>query len=215
MSSLSPLPSLVLYVALTLEKDLHTTVRENTLFDCSVAHASYPKVQVSDTLEGMDFTPVVFAKDEFHRDAEKYGADLKLDPATPMPPVTIRAPQMVLSVPKKQRGSSIYSDQNGSAVYLSSSPPLISELTPAPNRLSRAASKRSVRVPYPALKDLGAQSSSTKNPIALSRPDFNMSASPMDSLESTLTPTSTSSSSLTFSLSSGRMVGLPSNPRGK
>ncbi|KAF9480665.1 hypothetical protein BDN70DRAFT_877383 [Pholiota conissans] len=119
--------------------------------------------QVTDALEGMDFTPVVFTKDQ-DRDLEKYDiTDHKLASLdATSAPMTVHLPVAAFTLPgqhkKAPRGPSVYSDQ-GSAVYLSSTPPLISELAPAPNRLSRAASTRSsLAVPaYPRLTALPTQ----------------------------------------------------------
>lgn len=170
---------------------------------------------MSDALEGMDFAPVIFSN-AGSNDLEKRGSmEKRLSPATFMPPTTVHVPPgaFKLNKPLKQRGSSIYSEENGIAVYLSSSPPLISELAPAPSRLSRAASKRSVHIPYPSLKDIATQTAEARKSKVL--PAL-QAAAPSSVGSMTSSPTSSSVHRMgSFSSTEGspKRVGLPANPR--
>ncbi|KAF8175156.1 hypothetical protein BJ912DRAFT_822266, partial [Pholiota molesta] len=126
------------YVLIVITTILAVLCRLN--FGKGLAHY----LQVTDALEGMDFTPVVFPKEKDDgRDLEKYDiADSELAPINaPFAPMTIRVPAAAFSTSGKPktgaRGQSVYSDVRGSAVYISSTPPLVSELSAAPRRLSR------------------------------------------------------------------------------
>ncbi|KAF8961596.1 hypothetical protein BDZ97DRAFT_1190460 [Flammula alnicola] len=112
-------------------------------------------LQVTDALEGLDFTPVYFPKDD-EKDPEKYAsiADLKTSKAIRPTQITLQLPAASFQDLRKGRGSSIYSE-TGSPIFFSSSPPLVSELSPAPKRLSKASQKRNTSVPYPPLKTIG------------------------------------------------------------
>lgn len=92
----------------------------------------YPTVQVAEALEGVDFTPVSFFKG-FDNDPEKVRIEEK---PGKRPESTITVPLPVARQPLtsgRQRGSSIYSDPQVNPIVLSSSPPLVSELGPAPS----------------------------------------------------------------------------------
>ncbi|PPQ64909.1 hypothetical protein CVT24_008249 [Panaeolus cyanescens] len=100
---------------------------------------------VTEALEGVDFTPVNFPKKGNNSiiDVEKSGdatlsqhkTSSSFDSTinTPAFPVTAWQPTYI-GGGKKQRGVSVYSEKNGSPIILSSSPPLVSELGPAPSR---------------------------------------------------------------------------------
>lgn len=182
------------------------------IFVQHVSHNIYRcLVQVSDALEGMDFAPVIFTNIG-DSDLEKRGSmEKKLSPATFMPPTTVNVPPVAfrLNKPLKQRGSSIYSEENGTAVYLSSSPPLISELAPAPNHLSSAASKRSVYIPYPSLTDIHTQTNETRRSRVLQA----AARSPVGSTASSPTSSVRRNGSQSSTDGSPRKIGLPANPR--
>ncbi|TFK37642.1 hypothetical protein BDQ12DRAFT_685042 [Crucibulum laeve] len=82
-------------------------------------------LHVSEALEGVDFTPVYFPKDG-KEDIEKATyLDEKASPiASP-----IQYPGLSYQSLKKARGPSVYSEANGSPIILSSTPPLISDLS--------------------------------------------------------------------------------------
>lgn len=200
-----------MYAASISEKDLLITVSGQQHSVLPASHNPYGRlVQVSDALEGMDFAPVIFSN--IGNDLEKRGSmEKKLSPATFMPPTTVNVPPVAfrLNKPLKQRGSSIYSEENGTAVYLSSSPPLISDLAPAPNHLSSAASKRSVYIPYPSLKDIHHQTNETRKSRVLQA----TAPSPVESTASSPTSSVRRNGSLSSTDGSPRKVGLPANPR--
>ncbi|KAF8154025.1 hypothetical protein B0H34DRAFT_799931 [Crassisporium funariophilum] len=97
-------------------------------------------LQVTDALEGVDFTPVYFPKGQ-ERDTEKAALELDFKDSGKAPQLPALAYQN-----KKTRGDSVYSQiSGGPPIMLSSSPPLASELGPVPkmSRWSRFSSRQS------------------------------------------------------------------------
>jgi hypothetical protein len=125
-------------------------------------------LEVTDALEGVDFTPVVFPKYGDEKDPEKFAFD---DSAVQRGNSISGLKSLHLQVPERsgtglapngngqdankstRRGQSIYSDNDSSPIILSASPPLVSELGPAPRRKSVLAKvrnmRRSIVPPYP------------------------------------------------------------------
>ncbi|KAJ3514816.1 hypothetical protein NLJ89_g2146 [Agrocybe chaxingu] len=113
-------------------------------FDKGLAHY----LQVTEALDGVDFTPVYFPKGR-EVDPEKATAlETKLSEKSDDAHLTtvIALPLAAQQSPteRKQRGESIYSEQDGTPIFLSSSPPLVSDLAPAPS-LRSSRSLRSTR----------------------------------------------------------------------
>lgn len=118
-------------------------------------------MQVTDALEGVDFTPVSFWKGRDSGDPEKVDPDEKTkETLAPRPNIALQMPALTRQISTanagaggadvgtgrqrvQDRGSSIYSEDVGTPIMLSSSPPLISEMTPAPTRLAKVAVVRS------------------------------------------------------------------------
>ncbi|KAF9456388.1 hypothetical protein BDZ94DRAFT_1275823 [Collybia nuda] len=82
-------------------------------------------LQVTDALEGADFTPVYFAKDE-KSDIE---FAVRFDGGYQPPNTYVDKPEASHPSPKGVRGQSVYSEANGVPVMLSSTPPLFQEMS--------------------------------------------------------------------------------------
>ncbi|KAF9556447.1 hypothetical protein CPC08DRAFT_92421 [Agrocybe pediades] len=102
-------------------------------------------LRVTDALEGVDFTPVSFLN--IHEKDPEKGSTTRKSALALSRPVTVQLPGLTYQPGiRKQRGSSIYSDDQGNPVMLSSSPPLVSELGPRPTTIMWS---RSHIEPYP------------------------------------------------------------------
>ncbi|TFK17462.1 hypothetical protein FA15DRAFT_326581 [Coprinopsis marcescibilis] len=100
-------------------------------------------LNVTDALEGVDFTLVYFPRrsDDIEKPEKAYGLDEKKDDLGQFGP----NPMFYLSPGDRTRGVSVYSDNAANPVFLSSSPPLTSDLespTKRTKRLTKAAARR-------------------------------------------------------------------------
>lgn len=114
-------------------------------------------LQVTEALEGVDFTPVSFSKG-YDSDAEKIDfEELKRSTRVPFAPITLQLPTLSFQDQKRQskRGSSTYFEPNGNPLSSSSSPPLVSETGPTPRRYaSSKAPFQSQSIYTPGLRGL-------------------------------------------------------------
>ncbi|KAH9481284.1 hypothetical protein JR316_0005806 [Psilocybe cubensis] len=109
-------------------------------------------LQVTEALEGVNFTPVYFTNDS-KSDIEKPEIVPQLTRLTPDGKHVVELPVPIYATnPAGTRGVSVYSDTNASPILLSSSPPLESDLI-SNNRssmFSRVLKRFSSRVPSPS-----------------------------------------------------------------
>jgi hypothetical protein len=107
------------YILMVLTSVLGIVCRIN--FGKGLAHF----LQVNEVLEGVDFTPVLFSKEKQGFDPEKLTsnkAEARIITLTNLP--------SAYRSPRKDRGSSIYSEAIGVSIHMSSTPQLLSDLAP-------------------------------------------------------------------------------------
>lgn len=98
---------------------------------------------MTDALEGADFTPVYFPRNDDKPSESKlvlnYSNDEKYDIEKHLSPVR-KAPRTYASL-SNRRGSSVYSDSNDSPIIMSSSAPLISDLSAPGDKVQKEIRK--------------------------------------------------------------------------
>lgn len=128
-------------------------------------------VQVTEALEGVNFTPVYFTNDSRSSDIEKPEIMPQLTRLTPDGRHIVELPVPIYASNLAGiRGVSVYSDTNASPILLSSSPPLESDLI-SNNRssiFSRVLKRLSSRVLTPSVQSLRAEPTTTRNNAFLS-----------------------------------------------
>jgi len=184
-------------------------------FDKGLAHY----LQVSDALEGMDFTPVYFSKDaekasssfpvrfDGGSDDEKYPSDIFYQN-------TIQQPQLSYQSIGKSRGGSVYTNSSGDPVKLSSTPSLFQDNRSRKSAISVATSRHSFGGDHLDTEALDAYSQLPLPPKSVSVQQRTRSRD-LTPISGRITPPSASESpfgSPTVSRVPSKK-GLPSNPK--
>lgn len=186
-------------------------------------------------LAGVDFTPVPFSKgNDVEEKGDLFVSELKPPALNTHRAFAIQIPALAYSqnldskasqnnantyapAKRNQRGSSIYFEPNGMPILLSSSPPLVSEFGPAPERFSRVSYSQSggQRTEIPALPVL--KSETQPPPKNMNKPvdamcDFMVSGPPGLEPPEAAAPSSSLTSNSKSSWSTSRPPRLPSLP---
>ena len=191
-------------------------------------------------LAGVDFTPVPFSKgNDVEQKGDLFVSDLKTPALNTHRAFAVQIPALAYSqnlnskasqnnantyaqAKRNQRGSSIYFEPNGMPILLSSSPPLVSEFGPAPERFSKASYSQSGRqrtssTEIPALPVLKSETQSPPKDEYVSKPvdamcDFMVSGPPGLEPPGAAAPSSSLTSNSKSSSSSSLPPRLPPLP---